>query len=62
MNKFELTWKEISDLSGEEEIRGGSMYIAKSDMDMNDFIEEVIIPLCKSVGYRDKTIDEYFGG
>lgn len=61
MNNFEVTWEETSDLTGEEEIRGGGLYIAKSDMNMRDFIQEIIIPLCKSVGYTDKTICEYLG-
>jgi hypothetical protein len=62
MAEFEVAWEETSDIGIKETTRGGSIYIKKSDFVFEEFLQEIIIPLCKSIGYTDKTIDKYFGG
>lgn len=63
MNFTELRYIEVSDVpQGEDQEREVMVNKNAADLTIDEFMEELIIPLMKGVGYSDKLIDEALGG
>ncbi len=62
MNKTTLQWDEISDTIGSGG-NGRSITISEdvADMTIDDFIDIMVIPLLKAIGYHEDFIKEALG-
>ena len=61
MNNTVLRWSEISDLgctkSEPDEERDIEISVNSADMDINEIMDKLIIPLLRGIGYLDSTIN-----
>jgi hypothetical protein len=58
MNETGMYYKETSDLSGKDEIKSVCITENAADLDIYDFTDKFIVPMLRSIGYRDKTINK----